>query len=410
VRDDGYRRLDPSDGLGVRSPLAFLFVTVFVDMAGYGILIPLLPFYAREFGASAALVGLLASLYAAAQMLGAPLLGTLSDRVGRRPILLACLLGASVAYLILGLAGSLLMVTFAVAVAGFMGGTPATAQACIADRTAPEERAKGLGLIGAAFGLGLMAGPAIGGFLSLYSLAAPALAASALALSNAVFGFFALEESLPPERRSRARMPSMNPLAPVKNIWRVLSLPAIRILLLVVFLFNLSFAGLLTNFPLFSEARFGWGPATNAFFFAFVGVCAVVTQGFLIGRGTAKFGEGNLLVAGLSVAAVGFAAMAAAPSSWMLYPVVGGMAVGIGLAIPSLASLISRRVSGDEQGRLMGGQQAILSSTLILGPIVAGLSFDVVGVSAPYFIGSLLAGGALGAALAFRKRDGEEAL
>jgi MFS family permease len=202
----------------------------------------------------------------------------------------------------------------------------------------------------------------------------------------------------------------MNPLAPVKNIWRVLSLPAIRILLLVVFLFNLSFAGLLTNFPLFSEARFGWGPATNAFFFAFVGVCAVVTQGFLIGRGTAKFGEGNLLVAGLSVAAVGFAAMAAAPSSWMLYPVVGGMAVGIGLAIPSLASLISRRVSGDEQGRLMGGQQAILSSTLILGPIVAGLSFDVVGVSAPYFIGSLLAGGALGAALAFRKRDGKEAL
>jgi MFS family permease len=170
------------------------------------------------------------------------------------------------------------------------------------------------------------------------------------------------------------------------------------------------FAGLLTNFPLFSEARFGWGPTTNAFFFAFVGVCAVVTQGALIGRLQPRFGEEKLLLAGLSVAAVGFALMAAAPAAWMLYPVVGGMAVGIGLAIPSLASLISRRVSEGEQGRLMGGQQAVLSSTLIIGPIVAGLSFDSLGVSAPYFIGSLLAASALLAALAFAKRENEEAL
>lgn len=168
------------------------------------------------------------------------------------------------------------------------------------------------------------------------------------------------------------------------------------------------FAGLLTNFPLFSEARFGWGPTTNAYFFAFVGVCAVVTQGALIDRLQPRFGEGNLLAAGLSVATIGFAFMAAAPAAWMLYPVVGGMAVGVGLAIPSLASLISRQVSGSEQGRLMGGQQAILSSTLILGPLVAGLSFDWIGVSAPYIIGSLLAGGALVAALAFVKQEGKE--
>ncbi len=170
------------------------------------------------------------------------------------------------------------------------------------------------------------------------------------------------------------------------------------------------FAGLLTNFPLFSEARFGWGPSANAFFFAFVGVCAVVTQGVLIGRLQPRFGEGNLLVAGLSVASVGFLLMATLPAAWMLYIVVGGMAVGIGLAIPSLASLISQRVSGGEQGRLMGGQQAILSSTLILGPILAGLLFDGVGVSAPYFVGSLLAAFALVAALSFTKRENEEAL
>lgn len=391
-----------------RSPLAFIFVTVFLDMAGYGIIIPLLPFYARQFDASAALVGLLASLYAAAQMFGGPFLGGLSDRVGRRPVLVACLLGASVAYLALGLAGSLFLVALAVAFAGLMGGTPATAQAYIADSTAPEDRAKGLGIVGAAFGLGLIAGPAVGGLLSLYSLAAPALAASALALSNAAFGFFVLRESLPPEERSRTGRPGVSPLSPFRSMWGVLSLRRIRMLLLVMFLLNLSFAGLLTNFPLFSEARFGWGPSANAFFFAFVGACAVVTQGFLIGRGTAKFGEKGLLVFGLSVATVGFATMAAVPAAWMLYFIVGGMAVGIGLAIPALAALISRRVPGGEQGRLMGGQQAILSSTLIVGPLVAGAAFDGIGVSAPYVLGSLLAGLALIAALEFARREKKE--
>lgn len=260
----------PAEALRNKFPLAFIFITVFVDMLGYGILIPLLPFYARQFDASAALVGLLASLYAAAQMLGGPFLGGLSDRIGRRPILITCLLGASFAYLLLGLANSLFMVAFAVAVAGLMGGTPATAQAYIADKTAPEERAKGLGVIGAAFGLGLMAGPALGGTLSLYALAAPALAASALALSNAVFGFFALEESLPPEKRSRgmaaevadrespplgSRFP-LDPrtrqpgsisggfhINPFAQIGRALALPAIQRLLLVVFLLNLSLRG-----------------------------------------------------------------------------------------------------------------------------------------------------------------------
>jgi MFS transporter, DHA1 family, tetracycline resistance protein len=377
------------------SPLAFLFATVFVDMVGYGLVVPLLPFYAREYATGAALVGVLGSLYAAMQFGGGPFLGGLSDRAGRRPVLILCLLGASFAYLLLGLAETLVLLFAAVVLAGAASGTLATAQAYIADSTPAERRAQGLGLIGAAFGLGLMAGPALGGFLSLYSLHAPALAASALALCNAMFGFIILPESLPPELRTPTPLRRLNPVSQLRG---VLGMGAIRRLLLVVFLLNLSFAGLLTNFPLFSNARFGWGAAANAFFFAFVGVCAVLTQGVLIGRLQPSLGEERLLLGGLSIMTLNLGLMALVPLGPLLYPVVGVLAVGVGLAIPALTSLISRRVSGREQGTVMGGVQAILSLTLIAGPVISGLAFDYLGVPAPYWIGALLAALALLAA------------
>jgi MFS transporter, DHA1 family, tetracycline resistance protein len=380
---------------GAWPPLAFIFVTVFVDMLGYGIVIPLLPFYAREYAAGAALVGLLGSLYAAMQFVGGPFLGGLSDRTGRRPVLVVCLLGASFAYLLLGLAETLFLLFAAVVLAGAAGGTQATAQAYIADSTSPENRARGLGLIGAAFGLGLMAGPAMGGLLSLYSLHAPAFAAAALALCNAAFGFLVLPESLPPGLRTPTPLRRLNPLSQLRG---VLGIGGIRWFLLAVFLLNLSFAGLLTNFPLFSNARFGWDAPANAFFFAFVGACAVLTQGLLIGRLQPRFGEERLLLGGLSVMAVGLGLVAVVPYGPLLYPVVGALAVGVGLAIPTLTALISRRVSGREQGRVMGGLQAVISVTLIVGPVAAGLAFDGLGVPAPYWIGALLAALALLAA------------
>jgi MFS family permease len=370
----------------------FLFVTVFVDMVGYGLVVPLLPFYAREHATGAAVIGLLGSLYAAMQFVGGPFLGGLSDRAGRRPVLILCLLGASLAYLLLGLAETILLLFAAVVLAGAASGTLATAQAYIADSTPPERRARGLGLIGAAFGLGLMAGPAMGGLLSLYSLSAPALAASALALCNAAFGILILPESLQPKHRTLTPLRRLNPVSQLRG---VLGMGAIRGLLLVVFLLNLSFAGLLTNFPLFSNARFGWDASANAFFFAFVGVCAVLTQGVLIGRLQPRLGEERLLLGGLSLMAINLGLMALVPLGPLLFPVVGALAVGTGLAIPALTSLISRRVSGRVQGKVMGGLQAILSLSLILGPVVAGLAFDHLGTPAPYWIGALLAALAL---------------
>ena len=371
----------------VGSPLLFLFVTVFVDMIGYGIVVPLLPFYVQRYASGAVLLGLIGSLYAAAQFFGGPFLGGLSDRVGRRPVLLICLSGTSLAYLLLGLADTLLVLVFAVALAGGASGTLATAQAYIADSTEPTERARGLGLIGAAFGLGLIAGPVLGGLLSLFSLGAPAIAASALALANATFGFFKLPESLPIIRRTSTPILRLNPIS---QLGEVLGMKWIRALLLTVFLLNLSFAGLLINFPLFSNVRFGWSAPANAFFFAFIGLCAVLTQGVLLGRLQPRLGDKRLLLGGLALMALNLALIALVPLGWMLYPVVGVLAIGTGLAIPALTALISRRASDREQGKIMGGQQAILSLTLILGPVLSGLSFDHLGIPSPYWIGSLL--------------------
>jgi MFS transporter, DHA1 family, tetracycline resistance protein len=370
-----------------RSPLVFLFVTVLVDMIGYGIVVPLLPFYAGPYASGAALVGLLGSLYAAMQFASGPFLGGLSDRHGRRPVLLLCLLGTSLAYLLLGLAQTLTSLLVAVVLAGAVSGTLATAQAYIADSTTKEDRARGLGMIGAAFGLGLVAGPAVGGLLSLHSLSAPALFASVLALTNCAFGYLTVPESHAP--RLRKKVPLLR-LDPISQLARILEMRNVRVLLVAVLLLNLALAGLVNNFPLFSQARFGWGTTSNAFFFAFVGVCAVVTQGFLIGRLQPRFGESSLLLGGLALVSLNLLLVSLVPSGVLLYPIVGILALGMGLAIPSLTALISNRTPAEAQGRLMGGLQAILSLAMILGPATAGLAFDHLGIPAPYLIGGAL--------------------
>lgn len=382
------------------SPLLIVFVCVLVDMLGYGMIVPLLPFLVREHSDSALLVGLLSSLYALMQLLVAPVLGALSDRIGRRPVLIACVLGSGGAYGLLGLAtalGSLGLTFAAVAVGGAAGASIPTAQAYIADSTEPDERARGLGLIGAAFGLGLMLGPAAGGLLSVYGLAAPALAAAALALLNGLYGLVALPESLPPERRSSTPL-RLGGVA--GQVGAALTLPGLRPLLLAIFLLNLAFAGLQSNFPLYSSTRFGWGPVANGVFFGFVGVCAVLTQGALIGPLQRRLGEPALVVGGLALMAAGLGLTALAPAGWLLYPLVGLMALGTGLAIPSITSLVSRRAGEGSQGAAMGGMQSLLSLTLILGPALAGLLFDLAGPATPYLAGGLLAGGALVAASA----------
>lgn len=387
-----------------RSSLIFIFLTVFIDLLGIGIVLPLLPFYVKLIEASgsawmqsnhALLVGALTASFSLFQFLFAPVLGGLSDRFGRRPVLLLSLVGAGLSYVLFGLAdrftplgaGAVLAVLFVSRiVAGITGGSISTAQAYIADITRPEDRARGLGMLGAAFGLGFMLGPAIGGLLSSVNLNAPAFAAAALVFGNVVFGYFKLPESLPVERRSE-RLPDLNPFT---RLGTLVGLRVIQPLLIGVLLLNFAFAGLQSNFAVFADQQFGYGPTQIAFVFAFIGLMAVIMQGFLIRRLVPLFGEARLAVTGMLLMAVGFALVALVPLAWMLYPALGILSVGSGMATPSLTSLISRRVSPQEQGAVLGGTQALTSLTMIIGPLVAGLAFDLIGPAAPYLSGALL--------------------
>ncbi|MBC7877167.1 MAG: MFS transporter [Anaerolineales bacterium] len=367
--------------------LLFIFITVFVDLLGYGIMLPLLPFYVQAQDGGAAIAGALTSLYASTQLFAGPVLGALSDRYGRRPVLLICLFGTSLGYLMLGLANTLPLIFLAVFIDGLTGANLTTAYAYIADVTTKENRARGMGMVGAAFGLGLMAGPALGGLLSGYGLYVPAFTASAIALSNVIFGFFVLPESLPPEKREIKSISQIfNWGKQFTSFFRQIN---IQKLLISMFLLNLAFSGLQSNFPLYSNFRFQWTPTQNSFFYLYVGLCAVFIQGFLFGKLQPRFGERNLTLFGLTFMAIGLAFMALARESWMLYPAVTIVALGTGTSIPSLTALVSLRVSESEQGRLMGGTQTLLSLTSIFGPVIAGISFEAIAFSAPYWLGSL---------------------
>lgn len=333
------------------------------------------------------MAGGLQSFYALLQLFSGPILGSLSDRYGRKPILIACLFGTAVAYTLFGLANSLLILFTAVLLDGLTGNNLSTSFTYVADVTTADERSRGMGMVSAAFGLGLMAGPALGGLLSSYGLFVPAFAAAGIAFVNTIYGIFILPESLPAEKRSQHR-PSLNFISQLQNVLRIQNT---RLPILAVFFLNFAFAGLQTNFPLFSNARFEWDARQNGFLFAFVGVVSVFVQGFLFGQLQPKTGEKRLSLIGLVLFALGMAGIALVPTAWMIYPMVGIAACGSSLSIPAISGMLSSRVPSNEQGRLMGGNQVLFSLTAILGPAVAGLSFEKIGISAPYWIGCGLA-------------------
>ncbi|MBM3764700.1 MAG: TCR/Tet family MFS transporter [Acidobacteria bacterium] len=367
-----------------RRTLTFVFLTVFLDLLGAGILIPILPYLVRQFRTDAFTVGMLSVSFSLAQFAAAPLLGALSDRIGRRPVLLFSILGSAGGYFLFGWAGSLWVMYLARIIDGITGGNISTAMAAIADVSKPEDRAKNFGLIGMAFGFGFIIGPVLGGVLSKISLQAPAYGAAVIALITAAFGFFAFPETLPVERRN----PNSADLNPLRPIAAAFARPEMRTLLLALFFLNFAFAGLQTNFSNFTMERFQFTADQNAWVFAFIGVMAAVMQGGVVRRLIPLFGEGKLALWGFGLFAAGFLLLAASWIPWWVYPAVGLIAIGSSFTNPTLNAMVSRRAGPSEQGSILGTTQSVLSLTRVFGPLWAGMVFDHFGSGAPYWTGA----------------------
>jgi len=361
-----------------RSPLIIVFVTVFIDLLGFGIIIPLLPFYAETFGAHAFTVAMLSTSFSLMQFIFAPIWGRLSDRIGRRPIIVFGLLGSCLSYLAFGLATSLTALFAARIFAGIAGANIPTAQAVVADITTPENRAKGMGMIGAAFGIGFIFGPAIGGFLSRYGYATPAFFASALSLANFTAAWFLLPETLKPEHRAIARVGRIDALR------AALARPHLPLLLLIGFLVVAAFSGFENTFALFAERQYGFHASTIGYIFAFVGVVLVIVQGFLVGKTVKKLGEHHIVPISLAIVAIGLLMIPGTHSIPALLAANAVLAIGMGFNNPSLLALISRYTSAGDQGGVLGLTQSLNSLARIVGPMWAGFAFDHIGIGAPY--------------------------
>jgi MFS transporter, DHA1 family, tetracycline resistance protein len=360
------------------SPLVIIFVTVFIDLLGFGIIIPLLPFYAQEYGANAFTIGLLGTVFSLMQFLVAPLFGRWSDRIGRRPIILVGLVASAIAYVALALADSLALIFAARIVGGIAGGNIPTAQAYIADITTHENRAKGMGLVGAAFGLGFIIGPALGGVLTRFGTATPMWCAAALCFANFIAAVFFLPES---RQGDRARV-SVGRLALLQ---RARGHRGLVPLLVVFFLISSAFSGFEATFALFAERRFAFNAETIGYVFAFIGLILAVVNGILVGRVVPILGERRLVPLAIVLIATSLLLLPAAQSVPALFVVCGTLAVGMGFNNPSLTSAVSRLSDPADQGGMLGLAQSLAALGRVVGPAWGGFLFDRVSMTTPYF-------------------------
>lgn len=369
--------------------LAFLFTIVLFNFIGLTLLITVQAFIVREYNTTAIAVSLLTVLYAISQFIAAPILGRLSDRYGRRPLLLICLLGSAIGYFIFGIGGALWILYISRIIDGFTGGNVSIATAIVTDISSVKERTKNLGIIGAAFGLGFIIGPIIGGTLSQISLSAPAYAAGIFAFAATVAGFFVLPESLPKEKResNTIKLKDFNPLA---SIGKYLTRSMLGILLVVLIIVNFTFNGFTITFPVFTINEFNIDPLNIGGLLFVSGIVIAVVQGGLIGKFSKKFGDKSLLMSGILILALGLVLFSIANSFWMLYPILGVISLGVGLITPSLNSQISKMVLPSEIGEVFGVSTALNSLMSVLGPLAAGLLYDNIQPNAPYLTGTIL--------------------
>ena len=380
--------------------MVFILVTLFIDILGIGIIIPILPelikeLVGREDAQAAIYYGVIISTYATMQFLCAPVLGALSDRFGRRPIILASLFGLGTDYLIQGWAPSIGWLFLGRIIAGIMGASITTANAYIADVSTPETRARNFGLVGAAFGLGFIFGPVLGGLLGGISLRLPFFVSAGLALVNWLYGFFVLPESLAPEHRSTVSWRKMNPVASLR---RLRAYPLVAGLAAAFLFASMAQRGLENVWVLHTGFRYGWEPLTNGLTLGLVGVMAVLVQGLLIKPIVTRIGERRTITLGLSVSMLAFLGYGLARQGWVV-PIIIVFGALAGIALPAIQGLVAGTVLPTEQGKIQGAFTSLTSLTAIFAPLIftSGLfSFftsaaaPVILPGAPFFLGSLL--------------------
>lgn len=371
-----------------RRALAFLLLVVFINIAGFGIVIPLLPFYAENFGIAAWQVTILFSAFSIGQLFGEAIFGRLSDRIGRRPVLIASILAGAIGYGLLAYAPSYPIAFLLRLLGGFASGNISTIQAYVADISPTRERVRRLGLIGSVFSLGFVVGPAIGGLLTTPSLGAagyrlPLLVAAALGLVAAVGVALFVRES----RHTVHAGPGLKRFSALQDAW---SSPVVRRVLLTTMVATGAFSAMEAVFAIWTHARFDWGPRDVGLVFAFIGTISAFTQAVLVTPIVRRLGEANTLALGLLITAITLFLQAISPTSTILIAVTTFTVIGVSITNPSIATLISRATLPERQGAILGLNGAASALARIIGPIIAGILFSGVGVNAPYFFAAAM--------------------
>ncbi|NOX90432.1 MAG: MFS transporter [Calditrichaeota bacterium] len=374
-----------------KKELIIIFLVIFIDLLGFGLIIPIIPYYLEEFVTQPDQIGktvaTMIMVYSLMQFIFSPIWGRLSDRIGRRPVLLISLLGSAATHVMFALGGNLIVLFIARILTGISAATVPTAMAYISDITSPEERAKGMGLVGAAFGLGFILGPAIGGVLSHFAgYRVPLLLAGFLSLTAFAFAYFKLKETLDVKNLVKKDYSPFN----LKKLYRAVTHPNLGILFLIFFIVSMSFANFETIFALYLEHNFGLRSDQAGYFFAMIGVISATTQGLFIGKLARKFGEKRLITTATMLLGSAFIIFPFVQALSFFILIVAVIAFGFGMHNPSVASLISKNASADEQGGVLGINQSFSSLGRVIGPIWAGFFFDRFGPGIPFVSAGIL--------------------
>lgn len=380
----------------MKKPTVVIFITVFIYLLGFGMIIPVLPILSTHYGATPLQVGLLMSIFSLMQFLFSPFWGKLSDKYGRRPILIYCLLGEAVGYLILGFSRSIEMLFVARILTGFFGASISTASAYISDITTKENRTKGMAMIGAAFGLGFLFGPAIGGGLTLLAknftqdqeviLTFAAFPVALLCVLTFIFAYYFLEESRERKQTAEDKKTSKQ----FENIFRLIKVPVLGHLMSIFGLATFAMAVMESTLVLFMKDKFGWGIQEASFGFAYIGICIVITQGFLVRKLVPRFGEKKIIRFGLSLMFLGFLTISIASNVALMGLAMTFLAFGSGFVNSSTLGSISLLASGDEQGVTLGTTQSLSALGRVIGPAIGTFMFGSIALIAPYLFSALL--------------------